>query len=54
MYTSHVCPDLVLPTSEERLCLHNVLPADTNLFHFGLLDYLKSFKVGGRAKDKGV
>lgn len=40
IHTGHAFPDLVLPTSLERLCLHNVLPADTD-FCFSLLGNLK-------------
>ena len=53
MHTGHVCPNLVLPTSVESLCLHNALPAYAD-FHFGMLDNLTFFKVGVRAEHKGV
>ena len=48
-------PGLGLPSSLERLCLHNVLGADTcTLSQLCLLNNLKYFKVGGRASTNGI
>lgn len=46
-------PALGLPSSLQRLCLHNVLRAGTYL-HLCLLNNLKYLKVGGRASTKGI